>query len=122
MSKFDLKSNSSVKNIEKGNLYINSSKLKTIHKNIEKELDVVRSSLMNVNTLLNKVVKMDCIGGKRTEIFKGWAKVSKTQALAALKLKEQYNEKYKDDLQSYILKVLDERITDIEKRIDALLN
>lgn len=123
MSKFDLgKGTTTIFNIEKGNLYINGTKFKNIDKNLEKDLDVMRSSLMNISSLLNRVVKMDCVKGKRVDIYKGWAKVSKSQALAAEKLKFSYNEKYKEDLQNYILKILDDRISDIEKRIDALSN
>ena len=123
MSKFDLgNGTTTIFNIEKGNLYINSAKFKNVDKNIETELDTMRASLMNICALLNKVVKMDCVKGKRVDIYKGWAKVSKSQALACEKLKCNYNEKYKEDLQNYILKMLDDRISDIEKRIDALSN
>ena len=77
---------------------------------------------MNISSLLNKAAKNEFVKGKRVEIFKGWAKVSKSQALSCEKLKYNFNDRYKDDLQNYILKLLDERITDIEKRIDALAN
>ena len=123
MSKFDLgKRTTEINNINKTDLFINSSKLKSIDKNIQNDLEKMRSSLMNINSLLNKASKYDCVKGKRVEIFKGWAKVSKNQALSCEKVKYNFNDRYKDDLQKYILKLLDERISDIEKRIDVLSN
>ena len=123
MSKFDIdKQSNTVMNINKNHLFINSDKMKTIDKNMENDLEKMRGSLIQINILLNKIVKYDSIKGKRKEIFKGWAKVSKSQVLASEKLKLNLNEKYKDDLQKYILKLLDERISDIERRINLLSN
>ncbi|MBR2828385.1 MAG: hypothetical protein IKE70_04055 [Bacilli bacterium] len=123
MSKFNIdKKSNTIMNINKEQLFINSDKMKNIDKGMENDLEKMRTSLIQINSLLNKLVKYDSIKGKRKEIFKGWAKVSKSQALAAEKLKLNLNEKYKDDLQKYIFKLLDERISDIERRIDLLSN
>ena len=123
MSEFDVnKKSNSILNIDKNCLFINSDKMKTIDKNMENDLDKMRSSLIQINSLLNKMVKYDSVKGKRKEVFKKWAKVSKSQALSSEKLKLNLNEKYKEDLQKYILKLLDERISDIERRIDLLSN
>ncbi len=123
MSKYDLGvSTSKVSKIEKNKLYMDTTKFKSVEKNINKELEAIRSSLFNINTILNKASKLEIVKGKREEIFKGWAKVSKSQANVTLKLKENYHEKYIDDLQQYILKMLDERISDIENRLNKISN
>lgn len=108
--------------VDKKNLYVNDAKAKNIEKDMEKQLDVIRTSLFNIHTLLNQAVNKKYVVGSRAQVFRGWAKKSKSQSLSAKRLMESLNDKYFDDVKNYPIKLLDDRIAELEKRIASMTN
>ncbi len=122
-SKFDLgDSTAEVVRIKKDILYVNSSKAPALEKDIEKQLDVLRSSFLKANELLNRVVSKKAVKGNRLEVYRGWARKAKTQSQAAEKLRNTISDKFTDDLYQYPIKLLDDRIIELEKKMDSIMN
>ena len=106
--------------IAKGELYLNEVKTEPVMKNILKELDEISNSLQRINITLNRSVKIGAVKGSKASSFKSWAKKCKSQADNALKLKEKVSVKYNKDVRDYPIKLLDDRIAELEKRIAML--
>lgn len=104
-------------NLNKNDLYINEVKADPIVKNILKELDDINSSLQKINIILNRSVKIEAVKGSKARSFKAWARKCKEQANNALKLKEKVSTKYNKDVKDYPIKLLDDRIAELEKKI-----
>ena len=107
---------------DKSRLYINDVKVKSIEKDMEKQIDVIRSSFYSINNLLNRAVNQKVVSGSRVDVFKGWAKKSKAQAISAEKLKSQLTDAYSSDLRDYPMMLLNERIAELEKKIANIGN
>ena len=103
--------------ITKEGIYINEVKADPIIKNILKELDGISTSLQKINITLNRSVNIGVVKGTKANTFKSWARKSKEQANNALKLKEKISTKYNKDVKDYPIKLLDERIAELEKKI-----
>ena len=103
--------------ITKEGIYINEVKADPIIKNILKELDDINTSLQKINITLNRSVNIGVVKGTKANTFKSWARKSKEQANNALKLKEKISTKYNKDVKDYPIKLLDERIAELEKKI-----
>ena len=106
--------------ITKDELYLNEAKVDPVIRNINKELDGINDSLQKINIILNKSVKLGAVKGSKANTFKSWAKKSKGQAANALKLKEKVSTKYNKDVKDYPIKLLDDRIAELEKKIAAM--
>lgn len=103
--------------LTKDELYLNEVKADSVVKNILKELDGVSNSLQKINIALNRTVKLGVVKGNKANTIKSWAKKSKEQANNALKLKEKVSVKYEKDTKDYPIKLLDDRIAELEKKI-----
>lgn len=103
-------------------IYVNEAKADIIIKDINKQLDNISESLHKINNLLNRTTTLELVKGTRAKAFKGWAKKCKSQADNALKIKEKLDIKYKLDVRDYPIKLLDERIAEIEKKILEMTN
>ena len=103
--------------ITKEGIYINEVKADPIIKNILKGLDDINTSLQKINITLNRSVNIGVVKGTKANTFKSWARKSKEQANNALKLKEKISTKYNKDVKDYPIKLLDERIAELEKKI-----
>ena len=108
--------------VNKEDLYINDSKARAIEKDILKQLDIIRVSLMKSNEILNKTINKKIIKGSRVDVFKGWSKKAKAQSMASEKLKCFLKDSYEMDLRNYPIKLLDERIAELEKKISDLVD
>jgi len=106
--------------LNKNELYMNEVKAEPIINNILKELDSISSSLQKINITLNRTVKIGIIKGNKANTFKAWARKSKEQANNALKLKEKVSSKYNKDVKDYPIKLLDDRIAELEQKIAAM--
>ena len=106
--------------LTKDELYLNEVKADPIVKNILKELDEISSSLQKINIILNRSAKIGAVKGNKSATFKSWARKSKSQADNALKIKEKVSVKYNKDVKDYPIKLLDERIAELEKKIAAM--
>ena len=106
--------------IAKGELYLNEVKTEPTMKNILKELDEISNSLQRINITLNRSVKIGAVKGSKANSFKSWGKKCKSQADNALKLKEKVSAKYNKDVRDYPIKLLDDRIAELEAKIAML--
>lgn len=106
--------------LSKDELYLNEVKAEKVVKNILKELDGINDSLQKINIILNKSIKLGVVKGSKANTFKSWAKKCKGQANNALKLKEKVSTKYDKDAKDYPIKLLDDRIAELEKKIAAM--
>ena len=124
MGKYNLgKSTTTVQNkITKDSFYLNESKCNTIVKDIDKQLDSISTSLHKITNVLNRTVSIGVVKGAKGTSFKAWAKKSKSQADNALKLKEKLDTKYSSDVRDYPIRVLNDRIAELERKIAELGN
>ena len=124
MGKYNLgKSTKEVQNkIVKDKLSINESKAKPLVKDIDKQLDNISDSLHKINNILNRSVSIGLIKGSKGNSFKSWAKKSKGQADNAIKLKTRLDESFETDVREYPIKLLDQRIAELEKKIESMSN
>lgn len=124
MGKYNLgKSTSKVgEKLVKEGIFLNEVKSDPIIKNIVKELDDISTSLKKINITLNRSVNIGAIKGSKANTFKSWARKSKEQANNALKLQEKVSTKYNKDVRDYPIKLLDERIAELEKKIAMMSN
>ena len=106
--------------VNSNRLYMNEAKAKPLAADIEKQLEVIRVSLSNINALLNKSVSSEVVKGSRAETFKGWAKKAKSQATAVEKIKKLLSEKYAEDAKNYPIQLLDDRIAELEKKLSEI--
>lgn len=110
-----------VKLVKEG-IYINEVKADPLIRNIIKELDEVSTSLQKINIILNRSVNIGVVKGNKANTFKSWARKSKEQATNALKVKEKVCTKYDKDVRDYPIKLLDDRIAELEKKIAMMSN
>ena len=103
--------------LAKDQMYLNEVKADPIINNISKGLDGISTSLQKINIMLNRTVKLGAIKGSKAITFKSWARKSKEQATNALKLKDKVATKYNKDVKDYPIKLLDDRIAELEKKI-----
>ena len=123
MGKFDLVVSSEKEvDIDKNEFYLNVEKTAPIQENIQEQLGKMYSSLANINVLLNKVVKSKIVKGTRAGIYKGWAKRTKGQVVAISKLKEEFAKNYAADLKAFSINAIDLRISELEKKIEAIVD
>lgn len=106
--------------IIKTEISINEAKSNALVKNIDKQLDSVSSSLHKINNILNRSVSLGAIKGTKANSFKSWAKKSKSQADNATKIKDKLDIKYAEDVRNYPIKLLDQKIAELEKRIESM--
>lgn len=106
--------------LTKDELYINEVKISPVVNSLFKELGDVVNSLQKIDIILNKSVKMELVKGNRAKTFKAWAKKCKGQANNAIDLKGKLIELYSDDVVKYPIKLLDDRIAELEKKIENM--
>ena len=106
--------------LNKKDLYIDVKKVSKIESDMEKQLESIRVSLININNLLNVAAKSEFVKGQKANSLKSWAKKAKSQSLSADKLKEKLNILYSQDFYEYPLKLLNDRIAELEKRIASM--
>ena len=119
MGKYSLgKSTTKVQDkITRDEIYLNEMKADPVVNNILKELDNINNSLQKINIILNRSVNIGVVKGNKATTIKSWAKKSKEQGNNALKLKEKTSSKYNKDVRDYPIKLLDDRIAELEKKI-----
>lgn len=122
MGKYNLGSNSTgiSASLNKNTLYVNESKTNPIEKEMEAQLEILHSSFNRINELLNRATNLGIVKGKRADVFRSWAKKSKSQSLNAMKLKQSLSEKYAEDVKNYPIQMLDNRIAELEKKIAGM--
>lgn len=122
MSKKNTKNTSlEINNIDKNTFYINDTKVKTITKDMQKQLEVIRVSLSKIQVSLNTLVNKKAIKGNKADVYKGLAKKAKVQAASSEKLSKILFDKMNEDIQQYPIYLLDKRIEELENKIASLI-
>ena len=121
MGKFDLAVSSEKEiDVNKNEFYVNGEKANSIQSDMQEQFANIHSSLININMLLNKVVKNKYIKGNRVGIYKGWAKRVKGQANIIDKLKREVLKNYSRDLKTFSINDIDLKIMELEKKINSM--
>jgi hypothetical protein len=109
-------------NISKDNLYIDSFNANSCVNDILLQLNIIKTSLVNISNLLNKSVYKKCISNNYYDDFIFMAKKSNNQAQIVNKFINQFDSKYSSDSTQFTLEQLDERIAALEEKIALLAN
>lgn len=122
MGKYNLGKRKSAVNekITKDNLFVDEARAQKLTGNIDKNLELIEKSLLSIDKLLMKAVNTGDIKGSRIKVFKSWSRKCKSQANSAEKLRGKMKESYEKDVRLYPVKVLDDKIADLEKKIALL--
>ena len=122
MGKYSLgKSNSSInEQITKDNLFIDEKRCSKLVNSIDKNLELIEQSMLNIEGLLNKSLSMGVVTSSRNKIFKSWSRKCKSQANSANKLREKITDSYGEDVRYYPIKLLEDKITALEDKIARL--
>ena len=115
------KSNSVVsEKLDKNNLFVVEKKSKKVVYNIDKNLELIADSMTNIEKLLNKTLSTTKVSSSRIKVFRLWSRKCKSQANSAEKLREKLVNGYEEDVRTYPLKKLEDRIKELEARISQL--
>ena len=122
MGKYSLgKSKSSInEQITKGNLFIDEKRCGKLEASINKNLELIEKSMLNVEKLLNKSLKSGAVTGSRVKVFKSWSRKCNSQANSAARLRDKIREGYEADVKYYPIKQLDDRIAELEEKLAKL--
>ena len=108
--------------IQRNRIYVNEKKAEPLVKDIDYQLDVLKKSFGRIHVLINQTVNLGVVSGKRADAFKAWAKKAKSQSNNSEKLRDNFVTKYYDDVRRYPLQLLDDRIYELEKKLEKLSN
>lgn len=108
--------------MSKDSLNLDESKATPLKNSMMKQFDTIQKSLTNINSYMNKAVSKKVVTGSYANAFKGWAKKCNSQSAAAKKRRTALNTKYSEDVRNYTVKLLDQRIAELEAKINALGN
>lgn len=119
MGKFDLNINNvNIYGIDKDLEYIDIDTMTQSLKEIVGQLDIVRLSLLNINSLLNQSVNKGFVKGARANIFRGWSKKCKSLSISTIKCRDKFFQSYMEDSQKYRMKKIEEKINNITDNIE----
>ncbi|MBQ3297285.1 MAG: hypothetical protein IJJ63_00855 [Bacilli bacterium] len=122
MGKYNLgKSNASVNiHITKDNLFIDEKRCNELINNIDNNLELIEKTMLNIERILNRSVSLKAVTSTRVKVFKSWARKCKSQATSVERLREKLATGYDEDVRYYPIKVLDDRIKELEEKIALL--
>ncbi len=122
MGKYSLGESTSSLNdmIASSDHYINEEKCKKLIASINKNLDAIEKSMLDLEKSLNSALKEGAVTGSRIKIFKSWSRKCKSQANSAIKLKEKIAENYEIDINYQPVHELDNRIKELERKLAKL--
>jgi hypothetical protein len=106
--------------LSKNELYVDEKRAVKIEASIEKNLELISDSMLNIEKLLSKTLNTAKVSSSRVKIFKLWARKCKSQANSAETIKNKINESFNLDLRFYPIKLLDDRINELSEKIALL--
>ena len=77
--------------------------------------------MLSIEKLLSKSLKDGVVTGSRVKVFKSWSRKCSSQANSASKIREKVKDVYEYDIKYYPIKALDDRIKELESKIDQLM-
>ena len=110
--------NKITKYVDKNELYLDDKKLDSVIKNIIEQFEIIEESLNSISIILGRSV--DVVGKNRLDVVKDLKRRTKSQADSVRKLSESLSTKYDEDARNYPLKLLNDRIAEIEKKLAEL--
>ena len=122
MGKYSLGESTSSLNgqISETNHYINEEECKKLISSINKNLENIEKSMLDLEKSLNKALKDGAVTGSRIKVFKSWSRKCKSQANSAIKLKEKIAENYEAEINYKPINELDKRINELENKLAQL--
>lgn len=107
-------------NMSDSELYVDSAAARSLQDDIERQLELIQSSLNKINTLMNQAVAGKAVLGSYAEAFKGWSKKCSSQAITAKEKLDAFKYKYSNDVKQYTMDLLDSRIAELENQIASI--
>lgn len=122
MAKYSLGKTTSVvqATVNKDVLFLDSAKADPIVEDMKAQFDTITRALNSISTNLNKAVKKKAVSGSYAKAFTGWAKKCSSQATAAGNRSKGLNSKYLADTQDYAMKLLSDKLTLFETKVNEL--
>lgn len=122
MGKYSLGKSNSVINeqMTKDNLFIDEKRCSKLEQSINKNLELVEQSMLSIEKLLNKSLSSGAVSSSRIKIFKSWSRKCKSQANSSNRLREKIENSYEADINYYPIKVLEDKINNLEEKIAQL--
>ena len=108
--------------VSENELYIDKERADYLVNHIEKQLDIIRASLLNINNVMNQIINSKELPSSRVDVIRGWSRKAKKQGLEAEKIKEFLKANYNSALVDSSDKILDEYIKDIKEKLEAMSN
>ena len=101
--------------MNKKHLYLDDKNALGFKNDIVKQLGEIEKSLQKISGILNKMNLKKIYEDKGLELSAQCLKKCSSQAQAAKSLKENFEEKYRDDLKDIVVQDLDSRISHLEE-------
>ena len=122
MKKIETKKSSSLlhENMDRKNLSLDRRKADPFKKNIDKQLGIIQKTLSELEVTLNRMSMKRLFTDDHHSLSMQCAKKCSSQAQSAKSLMANLDLKYMDDEKMILISELDDRITEVEKRIAEL--
>ena len=122
MKKIVTKKSSSLlhENMDRKNLSLDRRKADPFKKNIDKQLGIIQKTLSELEVTLNRMSMKRLFTDDHHSLSMQCAKKCASQAQSAKSLMANLDLKYMDDEKMILISELDDRITEVEKRIAEL--
>jgi hypothetical protein len=122
MKKIETKKSGSLlhENMDRKNLSLDRRKADPFKKNIDKQLGIIQKTLGELEVTLNRMSMKRLFTDDHHSLSMQCAKKCASQAQSAKSLMANLDLKYMDDEKMILISELDDRITEVEKRIAEL--
>lgn len=106
--------------VSKDVLYLDPEKANALEADMITQLNGINKSLNQLHDLIVKAVNKKVVSGDYATAMTGWAKKCKSQATAAQTKINSLKAKFDADVKDYTIKLLSDRLSDLERRINEL--
>lgn len=104
-------------NMNKKKLNLNTEKMEPLKKDILKDLENIHKSLIALDSVLSKMALKKSFGEEYNIYAQQIARKCVSQAQSVRSLIDNFEYKYNDDFKTVLIRDLDQRISDVEKRL-----
>ena len=106
--------------VSSNEVYLDSSVANNIVADIEKQFKTIALCTQKSSTLLKKAVACKQVKGSYASTMKRLSKVLNNRTKGVVNRSKGLKNKYDKDSQEYVIKILNERLTELESRIATL--
>ena len=96
------------------------SKTKKVIDDLLVQFNIIDESLNSISLILDKSIDYEVVNKARINVFKELKRKTKLQAAAVRKLGDILCEKYDEDVRNYPIKLLNDRIAEVEAKLAKL--